>query len=69
MFRPQIQKTRVLLGLSVPTMGMVYWAVNSYERHPTYGYELKNKAVDIMEKGVESLRSEFIKKGIINRPA
>ena len=66
MFRPQIQKTRVLLGLAILTMGMVYWAVNSYERHPTYGYDLKKKAVDIMVNGIESLRSEFIAKGTNN---
>ena len=63
MFRPQIQKTRVLLGLAILTIAMVYWAVNSYERHPTYGYDLKKKAVDIMVHGIESLRSEFIAKG------
>ena len=66
MFQPQIQKTRVLLGLAILTMGMVYWAVNSYERHPTYGYDLKKKAVDIMVNGIESLRSKFIVYGINN---
>ena len=66
MFRPQIQKTRVLLGLAILTMAMVYWAVNSYERYPTYGYDLKKKAVDIMVNGIESLRSKFIAKGTNN---
>ena len=56
MFRPQIQKTRVLMGLAILTMGMVYWAVNSYERHETYGFDLKVKAVENMENAINSLR-------------
>ena len=66
MFRPQIQKTRVLLGLAILTMGMVYWAVNSYERHETYGFDLKVKAVENMENAINSLREEFISRGINN---
>jgi len=66
MFRPQIQKTRVLMGLAILTMGMVYWAVNSYERHETYGFDLKVKAVENMENAINSLREEFISRGINN---
>ena len=64
MFRPQIQKTRVMVILALLVMAMVYWAVNSYERKPTYGFDIKKKAVDIMVGGIELLRSAFIAKGI-----
>ena len=66
MFRPQIQKTRILFLLAVITMGMVYWAVNSYEQNETYGYDVKLQAVDLMENAINSLREEFIYRGINN---
>ena len=66
MFRPQIQKTRVLFLLALLNMVMVYWAVNSYEQLPTFGYELKNESVEIMEKGINSLREVFISEAINN---
>ena len=59
MFRPQIQKTRVLVGLAMLNVLMVYWTLHSYERNPTYGFELKNQAVQIMEDAVSALRLEF----------
>ena len=64
MFRPQIQKTRVMLGLTILVMAMVYWAVNSFEREPTYGFEMKKKSVEIMKDSIEALRDEFINRGI-----
>ena len=66
MFRPQIQRTRILFSLTILVMVMVYWAVNSYERHETYGFDLKAKSVEIMENAINSLREEFIVKGINN---
>jgi len=60
MFRPQIQKTRVLFSLAMLIMAMVYWAVNSYEQHETYGFDLKVKAVENMENAINSLREAFI---------
>ena len=66
MFRPQIQKTRVLFFLAMLIMVMVYWAVNSYEQHETYGFDLKVKAVGNMENAINSLREEFITRGINN---
>jgi poly-gamma-glutamate system protein len=47
-------------------MVMVYWAVNSYEQHETYGFDLKVKAVENMENAINSLREEFIIRGINN---
>ena len=47
-------------------MVMVYWAVNSYEQHETYGFDLKVKAVENMENAINSLREEFISRGINN---
>jgi len=64
MFRPQIQKTRVMVSLAILVMVMVYWAVNSYERTPTYGFKMKKKTVDIMVESIELLRSELVAKGI-----
>ena len=52
MFRPQIQKTRILFSLAMLIMVMVYWAVNSYEQHETYGFELKVKAVENMKNAI-----------------
>jgi len=66
MFRPQIQKTRVLFSLALLIMVMVYWAVNSYEQHETYGFDLKVKAVENMENAINSLREEFVSRGINN---
>ena len=54
------------MGLAILTMGMVYWAVNSYEQHETYGFDLKVKAVENMENAINSLREEFISRGINN---
>jgi len=64
MFRPQIQKTRVMVGLTFLIMAMVYWAVNSYERKPTYGHKVKKNAVEIMERSIEALRREFIARNL-----
>ena len=62
MFRPQIQKTRVIVSLALLVMVMVYWAVNSYERKPTYGFDMKKKTVEIMENSIELLRRAIIAK-------
>ena len=64
MFRPQIQKTRVLVILALLNLVMVYWALNSYERQRTFGFEVKNKAVQIMESSINSLRESYIQKAI-----
>ena len=66
MFRPQIQKTRILFSLAMLIMVMVYWAVNSYEQHETYGFDLKVKSVEIMKNAINSLREEFIIREINN---
>jgi len=66
MFRPQIQKTRVLFSLALLIMVMVYWAENSYEQYETYGFDLKVKAVENMVNAINSLREEFISRGINN---
>ena len=55
MFRPQIQKTRLMLVLCILNLLMVYWAVNSYVQVPTYVYELKKSAAEKMEDCVELL--------------
>ena len=50
MFRPQIQKTRVLFLLALLNMVMVYWAVNSYEQlgvDDAYGYGLSGSGLTV----------------------
>ena len=64
MFRPQIQKTRILVSLTLLVIAMVYWAVNSFERETTYGYELKKNTVGLMVVSIDSLRSEFLSRNI-----
>ena len=64
MFRPQIQRTRILAILALLNVVMVYWALNSYERHPTFGFDIKNQAVEVMESAINSLRTAFIQKAI-----
>ena len=64
MFRPQIQKTHVLAILALLNLLMVYWALNSYEQHRTFGFEMKNHDVQIMESSINSLRTAFIQKTI-----
>ncbi|SVE53755.1 uncharacterized protein METZ01_LOCUS506609, partial [marine metagenome] len=53
-----------MVSLALLVMIMVYWAVNSYEREPTYGFNLKQKAMELMKSSIEMLRSEFISRGI-----
>ena len=65
MFRPQIQKTHVLAILALLNLLMVYWALNSYEQHRTFGFEMKNHAVQIMESSINSLRTDFIQKKLM----
>ena len=45
-------------------MIMVFWAVNSFERERTYGYNLKKNAVALMIRAIEELRYEFISRKI-----
>ncbi|MBC8256259.1 MAG: poly-gamma-glutamate system protein [Candidatus Marinimicrobia bacterium] len=52
--------------MAILTIVMVYWAVNSYEQHETYGFEIKVTAVEKMESAINLLREEFINRGINN---
>ena len=60
MFRPQIQKTSILVMLAFLNLIMVYWALNSYERYPTFGFDQKSRAIGIMKTAINSLRTVFI---------
>ena len=57
MFRPQIQKTNILLVMAFFNLAMVYWAINSVEIEPLPDrYQIKMKAAsEIMEDAVEEL--------------
>ena len=66
MFRPQIQKTKVMLSLAILIMVMVYWSVNSYVKKPTYGYDIKKRAIKLMIDSIEEIRNEFVSRNINN---
>ena len=65
MFRPQIQKTKILVLLTILNLTMVYWSLTSFERFPTFGYDIKKNAVEIMISGINVLRSDF-KENLLN---
>tara|TARA_B100000029_G_C17575584_1_gene958047 strand:+ start:838 stop:1962 length:1125 start_codon:yes stop_codon:yes gene_type:complete len=57
MFRPQIQKTRVLFSIAILNLALVYIAATSKEYIPKAGLEQKLKATEIMENSLELLYS------------
>ena len=59
MFRPQIQKTRILGYLAIINMFLVYWALNSYTETPTFGYEIKKKSEKYMNNQINFLRDLY----------
>lgn len=58
MFRPQIQKTRVLVFMAFFSLMMVYIASNSIVTHTSEGFEEKKLASEIMELGLKVLKKE-----------
>ena len=56
MFRPKIQKTRVLIIIAVLNISLVYWAANSGNQIESLGYEDKINATKIMEKYIDILK-------------
>ncbi len=58
MFRPQIQKTRVLIAMAIFGLSMVFWASNSTVVHTAVGYEEKLLASEIMESALKVLKKE-----------
>ena len=58
MFRPQIQKTRVLVFMAFFSLMMVYIASNSIVTHTSEGFEQKKIASEIMELGLKVLKKE-----------
>jgi poly-gamma-glutamate system protein len=65
MFRPQIQKTRVLVAMAFLGLSMVHWASNSTVIHTAVGYEEKLLASDIMKSALKILKKEVRKREII----
>ena len=57
MFRPQIQKTRVLFLIALFNLSMVYFAANSYMKVKQIGYDDKMKAVDNMNACLQNIRN------------
>ena len=57
MFRPQIQKTRVLFLIAIFNLILVYISANSKEYIPKAGLEQKLRATEIMENSIDILSS------------
>ena len=58
MFRPQIQKTRVLISMAIFSLFMVYLATESTVIHTADGFEEKQSASEIMESALKVLKNE-----------
>ena len=57
MFRPQIQKTRVLAVMALITMGTIFWVANSTEYIPSDDIQEKKTATQNMSIYINSLKS------------
>ncbi len=58
MFRPQIQKTWVVLFVAIFSIIMVYFAMSNITYHKTVGYQDKIEASKIMEEALSVLKKE-----------
>ena len=58
MFRPQIQKTWVVLFVAIFSIMMVYFAMSNITYHKTVGYQDKIEASKIMEDALLVLKNE-----------
>ena len=65
MFKPQIQKTRVLITLAIISLLMLYISSHSIVIELAAGYEDKIKSAKIMEKALQVLRKEVKQRGFI----
>ena len=63
MFRPQIQKTRVLVLLAIVSLLMVFIASNSTVTDVALGYQYKLKSAEIMDDAIKILKKEVKAKG------
>ena len=63
MFKPQIQKTRVLIILAIISLSMVYLASNSTVIDIAPGYEYKLESAKIMNDAIKVLKKEIKAKG------
>ena len=58
MFRPQIQRTRVLVSMATISLFMVYISINSTVTYTAEGFEQKLEASKIMESALKVLKIE-----------
>lgn len=63
MFRPQIQKTRVLSALAAVSLLMVYISSNSTITDIASGYGYKMQSAEIMDNAIKILKKEVKNKG------
>ena len=59
MFRPQIQKTRVLVAIALFNLLMVYLSVNSKVKVYQIGYNDKIKAAEIMQRSISGYKKNI----------
>ena len=64
MFRPQIQKTRILVILAVFNLLLFYWATQVKDDVLSRGYEEKIKATEIMASALAELKNVRMEKGV-----
>ena len=60
MFRPQIQKTRVLVILAILNLTMVFIASNSTITDVSRGYNYKLDSAKIMDGAIKNLKKDQI---------
>ena len=58
MFRPQIQKTWVVLVVSMFSIMMIYFALGNITYHKTVGFNNKKEAIQIMEEALSVLKKK-----------
>ena len=56
MFRPQIQKTWVVLLVAIFSIMMVYFALSNITYYETVGFQDKIEAAEIMEEALSVLK-------------
>ena len=57
MFRPEIQKTRILIAMATVTMLTIFWVANSIEYIPADNIQEKMIATKKMSEYIESINT------------
>jgi len=66
MFRPVIQQTRVLFGLAVFCLGLLFWASSSKDKILLENYDEKVRSAELMNKAMSVLKDYRLSNGVTN---